>query len=351
MMRLAVRPSAAVLALTLACGCSKSGGPTAPPGQQPSNTPPPVTGHIVTGRLIDATNAGAGIASGAVTFNGSLLGNTAADGTFNVGFQTQGLNRVSLTAPGFVERQTGIQAPSLNLQLSLIPAAFDLAHFNQMWRHVEGNLTRWTTAPKVIIERRVLQFTGINVPSYIATSELLTDAEVARITAAITDGYAMLTDSRLGPLVSVTSHTASPGDTVTVGSEPGTIVVTRQVGLTSSTPEHFWGYARWSRTGDAEVTSGFIIVDRDFALDPARDKYFRSLHMHEFGHTLGAQHVAGITSVMNSSATTEPNEFDLDAGRIVMRRPLGNRTPDIDPVSHSATTLRGSRAVTWHGAH
>jgi hypothetical protein len=349
-MRLAVCSSAAVLALALASGCSSSGSPTAPRDQQPGNTPPPATGHIVTGRLVDAVSSShAPIASGAIAFNGSLLGHTEADGTFRVGFQTQGVNRVSLTAPGFLERQTGIQAPSLNLQLSLIPAGFDLAHFNQMWRHVDGNLTRWTTAPKVIIERRVLQFTNLNAPGYVATSEQLTDAEVARLITDVTDGYAMLTDNRLGPLVSVTSRTAGPGDTVTVGSEAGTIVITRQIGLTAAA--NFWGYARWGRTADAEVTNGFIIVDRDFAVSPARAPFYRSLHMHEFGHTLGAQHVTGIESVMNSDARKTPNDFDLQSARLVMRRPLGNRTPDIDPASHSATTLRGARAITWHGAH
>ena len=47
---------------------------------------------------------------------------------FGIGFSASGNNRITLSAAGFVERQTGIQAPSLDLRLSLIPAdGFDLA--------------------------------------------------------------------------------------------------------------------------------------------------------------------------------------------------------------------------------
>jgi hypothetical protein len=54
---------------------------------------------------------------------------------------------------------------------------------------------------------------------------------------------------------------------------------------------------------------------------------------------------------MNSNARTEPNDFDQQSARLAMLRPTGNRTPDIDPISHAASTLRGAQTVTWHVAH
>lgn len=80
--------------------------------------------------------------------------------------------------------------------------------------------------------------------------------------------------------------------------------------------------------------------------------FHRSVRMHELGHTLGYYHVTtNQPSVMNPSARLEPTEFDRQAARIAVLRPIGNRSPDIDPFAHAATSLAASRAVTWHGAH
>jgi hypothetical protein len=135
---------------------------------------------------------------------------------------------------------------------------------------------------------------------------------------------------------------------IAVDAEPGTIVVTRQQGLTSAA--QFWGYARWSTTPDGEVTRAFLILDRDF--ERSQSAFRRSLRMHELGHALGAQHVMATPSVMHPNAQIEPNDFDRSAGRIAHLRPAGNRTPDIDPASHAATAAAAGarRPETWHGA-
>ena len=341
------------LAVALACaiGCG-AGSPTRPDDEadDPAATNPPVTGHVVTGTALNAFTDGAA-PSVAFAANGVALGRSAADGTFRVGFAATGDNRITMSGAAFVERQTGIQAPGANLRLSLIPSTgFDLNAFNQMFRHttVGGSaaLARWTAPPKLIIERRVLQFTTLGATSYTALAETLTDAEVASITADLRDGYALLTAGRLGTFASVETRTSAPGAAVAV-SEPGYIVVTRQIGLTDK--EQFWGYARWSTTADGEVTRGFIMLDRDF--EQSASIYHRSLRMHELGHALGCQHVTGIASVMNSNARTEPNTFDQQAAKLAMLRPPGNRAPDIDPANASAATAaRAAGTHTWHGA-
>src|SRR5688500_2536328 len=100
-----------VMVLTCALGCN-SGSPTSPDDDDdPPATNPPVTGQIVSGTAVDAlTDSGAPSISLAAT-NGAALGTTAADGAFQVGFSTAGVNRITMSGPGFVERQTGVQAP------------------------------------------------------------------------------------------------------------------------------------------------------------------------------------------------------------------------------------------------
>ncbi|HUF22512.1 MAG TPA: hypothetical protein VMN81_00155 [Vicinamibacterales bacterium] len=342
------------------CGSSGSGGgsPTSPGGTQPPppGGPPPSPGpHMVTGSVVSALDDAAGAANVAFTAADTLVGHSDPGGAFAVGFHTSGTNRTTLTAEGFVTRETGIAAPGSDLRLSLIPSSFDLAAFNQMFRHTQvagtgAALARWTTPPALVIERRVLQFTSTGATSYTALEETLTDAEVSAIIADMTDGYAILTAGRLGTFESVTTQLTDPGAEVTV-SHPGTIVVTRQAGLTGASG--FWGYARWA-TSVGAVTRGFIMLDRNFdsSTNPSLSQYHRSLRMHELGHALGCQHVTGRDSVMNSHARIVPNEFDRQAARIAMLRPPGNRAPDIDPPTNIATTAaRTTQPVTWHGAH
>ena len=339
---------AILLVGALACSSSPTG-----PDDDDDDVPvtnPPVTGQIVTGTAVNVLTDTPAPSIAIAASNGLALGSATADGTFTIGFSATGVNRLTMSGGGFVERQTGVQAPGANVRLSLIPSTFDLSSFNQMFRHAPVNgtpaLTRWTAPPKLMIERRVLQFTTLGAQTYTALSETLTDAEVAGIITDMRDGYALLTAGRLGTFASIETRTSAEGAAVSI-NEPGYIVVTRQPGLTAA--ENYWGYARWSTTPDGEVTRGFIILDRGFELSSSSFK--RSLRMHELGHTLGCNHVFNIASVMNQNAQTQPNTFDQQAAKIAMMRPPGNRAPDIDPVGTSATTAsRAPRAQIWHGA-
>lgn len=339
--------------LAVVMGCGGSSSPTSPGTQPPSNTvppggPPPTPGpHVVSGFLINAADESPIAAAASFTVGGVLIGRSETGGTFSVGFPNPGANRVSLGAAGFVSRETGVNAPGANLRLSLIPSSFDLAAFDQMFRHSSSGLTRWTSPPAIVLERRVVQFTDYCATSYQATDDTISDAEAGEILTDVRDGYEILTAGRVGALTSIGTRMADAGATVTP-RQSRTIVVMRGAGLRAK-PEGFWGYACWSTTADGEVTAGFIILDNDFDRNPS--PFHRSLRMHELGHTLGCQHVAtSRLSVMNANARTEPNDFDRQAARIATLRPTGNRTPDVDPAAHTAASL-ASRAVTWQGAH
>lgn len=338
-----------VLAVVMGCGGGSS--PTSPGSQPPSTTPPapqPTPGaHVVTGSLLNAATDDAAAAVASFTVNGTLVGRSESTGAFSVGFPGLGLNRTVVGADGFVSRETGIVAPGANLRLSLIPSSFDLAAFDQMFRHASVGLTRWTSPPGLVLERRVIKFTQVCQQSYETIDETIGDAESDAILRDMRDGYELLTAGRIGGLTSVSMQTSIAGAALTPRQDRK-IVVMRGAGLTAATT--YWGYACWSTTADGEVTAGFIILDNAFEKGPS--PFHRSLRMHELGHTLGCQHVTtGRISVMNQNARTEPNDFDRQAARIATLRPTGNRTPDIDPSAHTATSLAASRAVTWHGAH
>lgn len=307
---------------------------------------------MVTGSVVSALDESSGAANVAFTAAGTLVGRGDRRGTFAVGFHTSGMNRTTLTAGGFVERETDIAAPGSGLRLSLIPSTFDLVSFNQMFRHqgltgAGPGLTRWAEPPGLVLERRVVEFTDVCASSYAAVDQLISGEDAGEILKDMRDGYELLTAGRLGPLASITTQQAETGAALSP-RQAGRIVVMRGIGLTSKSG--FWGYACWSTTADGAVTSGFIILDNDFERSPS--PYHRSLRMHELGHTLGCQHVdVSRPSVMNSNARREPQPFDLQAARVAMVRPPGNRPPDIDPPTHMATTAaRMTQPVTWHGA-
>ena len=73
-----------------------------------------------------------------------------------------------------------------------------------------------------------------------------------------------------------------------------------------------------------------MYLDRDFDRD---DNRRRLLRIHELGHALGYQHVESRSSIMNPSIGPEPTEFDRAGAVIAFSRPVGNRSPDVDPSS------------------
>jgi hypothetical protein len=206
-----------------------------------------------------------------------------------------------------------------------------------------SQLLRWTDAPPLTIQTRTLQFTAVNDADFTALDDQMTDAEYAKLVEDLQWALPQLTGGRYSAFAGITRQTADVGARVHILNS-GTITVARYVGLTQATT--FWGYSRWFFGGDAAITSGESMLDRDF--ERSGSPFLRSLRAHELGHALGYNHVTVRPSVMNTSARLEPNDFDRDGSRVAFQRPPGNRSPDNDPVAFSANRLRASGS--WSSA-
>jgi hypothetical protein len=253
----------------------------------------------------------------------------------------EAMREVRISSGATVERVTHMRVPGAAVRLTLLPSAIDLRAFDQMFRHT-GSLARWTSAPRIVVQSRVLQFNGVTSAEYVATSQSMSYSEVAALLGDLTYGLGQLTGGTFLGFASEEGEQAAPGERVSV-LRTGYIHVARYEGLQAATG--YWGYARWGITGTGEVQSGVIMLDRAF--DTSGSSYRRSLRIHELGHALGYNHVTVRNSVMNSDATTEPNNFDRDAARFAFLRPPLNRSPDIDPDPFSVNMR--VPGLTWRG--
>lgn len=291
-----------------------------------------------TGRTVDALT-GAPLASVTVSTDEGASAVTDVDGRFQLTAPDTGLCRVIAAGPAVVQRETEIRMREADASLSLIPAQFDLAAFDQMLRDA-GALRRWTGAPSLVIIDAVLQFTALSDSRFTALNERLTDDERSSMGADLAWGLPQVTGGAFAAFASVTIESPAPGARVDFFSREGTIVVARFRGLSLGTG--YWGYGRWA-TRDHDVVAGAIMLDRD--VEAAHGPYTRSLRVHELGHALGYCHVTKRQSFMNSAAVYEPNDFDRDASRIAFQRAPGNQSPDRDPARVGAS--RRSASMTW----
>lgn len=303
--------------------------------------PPPPTPKII-GTTIDAVSDRA-LAEVRIRIDGVGEAVTGGDGSFQFDAEEpEQVRLVTLSSSVTVDRQTQLRVPGPPATLSLIPSSLDLTAFNQMFRS-GGSLIRWTSAPSIVLQTRVLQFTNVTDQEYTATEAVMSDDEIAGLAADLTWALPQLTGNTFGGFAGEQRETAAPGDRVRV-SRPGQIVVARYAGLQAATT--FWGYGRWM-TAAGEVRAGIIMLDNGF--DTSGSPFQRSLRAHELGHALGYNHVTGRESVMNASARNEPNSFDRDGAKLAFRRPPLNRSPDIDPDAFTPN-LRGLAEFIWHGA-
>jgi hypothetical protein len=325
--------------------CGGSSAPTAPTPPVVPNPAPSGGTSNVTGITVDALSDQA-LAGIAVRIDGVGNATTGEDGRFGLtATGPEQLRSVTVVSASTVERSTHLRAPGPEARLTLMPSTLDLAAFNQMFRS-SGQLQRWTSAPRIVVQSRVLQFTNVTDLEYVATSQVMTDAEVTALLADLTFGLPQLTGNNFTAFSAETRETAAAGERVAV-SRPGAIVVARYDGLTAGTaPQGYWGYGRW-QTSAGEVRSGILMIDNGF--DTSGSQFRRSLRVHELGHALGYNHVSVRDSVMNSHARFEPNAFDRDGSRFAFLRPPQNRSPDIDPDPFSLN-LRIPATPVWNGA-
>lgn len=266
---------------------------------------------------------------------------TGNDGAFMVETaDPEEVRPVLISSSATIERSTRLRVPGPEATLSLMPSSLDLRAFDEMFRY-SGALRRWTSAPRIVVQTRVLQFTNTSDVEYTALDAAMSDGDVSSLIADLTWALPQLTGNAFGGFAEQQRETAAPNDRVNV-QRSGLIVIARYEGLTAATG--FWGYTRWAWNGAGEVQAAILMLDRNF--DATDGQFRRSLRSHELGHALGYQHVTGRDSVMNSSARIEPNGFDRDCAKLAFLRPPLNRSPDIDPDPFSSN-LRAFTGLVW----
>jgi hypothetical protein len=268
-----------------------------------------------------------------------------ASGNFTIQQSGAGRRTVVLSAPGSVERRTGISLPGSHSRISLIPAAFDLVAFDQMAR--PSGLSRWVRPPALVVITSVLAFTSVNDPDFTATSETLSDAEVSALLDHLNQGLEPMTGGVFTSFASISTEPVTPGARVGV-QRTNTIVVGRYAGLLATAG--FQGVTRWALAGGNTVQAAIVFLDRDY--EKSRNAMLGALRIHELGHALGYSHVTARPSVMNPIATTEPNDWDRQAASIAFQRPPGNRSPDNDPdaFSTNAAATGAGHGLVWSDA-
>jgi hypothetical protein len=307
--------------------------------------PPPSPGTAFNGLVVDSLSD-RGLPGAVVRIDGIGETTTGDDGSFAFeASDPQQPRGVHITSPSTVARETRLRVPGPTATVSLIPTSFDLRAFDEMFRG-SGHLVRWVSPPRLVIERRVLQFTDLSSMAYTATAGLLRDDEVAALVSDLEWALAQLTAGSFTRFAGVDVEAADEGASVPV-SRSGSIVVARYEGLTTETK--FWGYARWSWNGLGELQGAIVKLDRAF--ETSGSPFRRSLRAHELGHALGYYHVTTRDSVMQSHARTEPTVFDRDGARIAFQRPTRNRTPDADPDPFVGNLRALASQLFWAGSH
>lgn len=249
---------------------------------------------------------------------------------------------VTFAGAAVTTRTTSLKIPGPATQVSLIPAAFDLAAFNEMFRPSQ-KLQRWTSAPPLVVIARVLQYEGNYANDPVVLADQMPDADREGLVADLADGFLTLTDRQLGGFSSVIVESPAVGSRVSV-MRSGAIVVARCKGLTAGST--YWGYGRWATSSGGAVVGGNLMIDADFDGQASPyAKYHRCLRIHELGHAIGYNHVTVRPSVMNAAARLEPNGWDLQAVHIAFLRPPGNTAPDSDPSPFSLNARTG--ALVW----
>jgi hypothetical protein len=269
-----------------------------------------------------------------VRIGGRFPVSTDGSGFFQVDVHNTATQSAVLEGSGFVERETQMTASAAPTRVSMIPKTFDLGAFDEMFRTSNAKLQRWTQRPSLVILAAIMEYRG-NASTYAATSEQLTEPEIAQLTAHMNEGLALLTGNTFASFSSVEIERPAGGSRVNT-MRPGQIVVGRYSGIPSLTKTI--GFGQWSEQPDGSIAGGAMYLDRDFDRD---DNRRRLLRIHELGHALGYQHVESRASIMNPSIGPEPTEFDRAGAVIAFSRPVGNRSPDVDPSSAVLASVSG----------
>lgn len=175
-------------------------------------------------------------------------------------------------------------------------------------------LQRWLRAPQLKIVTSVMIYRPGGLVEYTATSEELTEAEIAELENDLTDALRALTAATFEQFSSVEKESVTPGSVVNIG-RPGSIVVGRFKGLREI--EKTVGLGGLKARMDGTITAAAIILDSEFDRGAQR----RLLRTHELGHALGYSHVRSRPSIMNLHIGSDMNDLDREAAAIAFRAP------------------------------
>jgi hypothetical protein len=326
--------SRAILMTALALALAACGG-----GSKSPSSPSEAPSRMLQGQTVNAVS---GTPTGSLTVSvGSLRAvTTDSEGNFAIDVGGTGAYATSIRGGSIVERETVLIPSTERARLSVIPTAFDLGAFDEMFRSVNSRLQRWTSRPALIVLASTMDFRSTADETFTASSEQMTDDEVSLMVAHMSEGLALLTGGAFTSFAAVDIERPKAGERVAT-SRSGKIVVGRYTGIV--TFANTIGYGRWIETADGTIVGGAMFLDRDFDRGDGRR---RLLRIHELGHALGYQHVRSRTSIMNPAVGPEPTDFDRAGAIIAFQRPPGNHSPDVDPTSNgrmAATTEGGGR--------
>ena len=276
-----------------------------------------------------------------VQVTGTDLSSTATDQSgrtiVTAGVSSSQPRAVTLTSGTVFERRTFLRVPGADATIDLIPSSFDLRSFDRLARSYE-ELIRWTGAPGLTIERRILECSASTPNESLAqpTAAITTDAILAEMKGHFSDAVSPLTGGRFTAFSAIDTPLADPVATVNL-MMPGTITVARCTKLAERTGAV--GYTKWEYAGNGRISAGVVVLDYDYDQAAAPAERFH-VRVHELGHAFGFNHVE-IHSIMaiTGASSLVFTPWDLEAMALAYRRPPGSRSPDVDPDGLSANAL------------
>jgi hypothetical protein len=165
-----------LVALAAGCGSNTSPDPPVTLGGGAVTPPPPVPVPFLSGTVRNMVDAGP-VSDVTVAVSGVGEAKSDAGGSFTVSGNGDGLLALTLRHPSFVERTTRARFPGASLSVSLIPATFDLAAFDEFLARASG-LRRWTANPVLQVHRSVVDFAEFTGGGYAVTDRVMSGGEL-----------------------------------------------------------------------------------------------------------------------------------------------------------------------------